>query len=334
MRLAQKLLGYLHSAFDRDARSFQAFRLRYAGTSMSWEVSDGVLTTVVQGGVGASLAIDLSGYTIGALATYLSAQPGYSIVAPVTGSNAALSALTLVDASGNQDVSNGDVVSAYTSLAWAYMETFAVELTAAKAAIVEMLKQTSVSTASGEWLDEHGREYYAIPRVVGEPDNLYASRIIAEILGPRGNNVAIAAAITASTDGMPATVSDVGLLTSFGPTYDGSITHNGGHTYSSTPASNSYGLFDVTFGMDLASDLDVAPYIARIQEIVERMRDAGTHLRQIGYTSALADAGGSVGADGDLALSISVSPLHDGAATHNGFLTYAGAVVTDEVVTG
>lgn len=55
-----------------------AFKVGYLGTSASLTVDDATLTTVVTGGVGTALTIDLNDYkTIGELATYINSQPGY-----------------------------------------------------------------------------------------------------------------------------------------------------------------------------------------------------------------------------------------------------------------
>jgi len=62
-----------------------ALSVGYAGTSGTLTIAAGMLTTTVTGGVGGNLSINLSQYTtIGTLATFIAAQPGYSAsVAPV-----------------------------------------------------------------------------------------------------------------------------------------------------------------------------------------------------------------------------------------------------------
>jgi len=56
--MAEKLIGYLHNAFDKDPESQLAMRLNYSG-SMTWQVEDELLTTLVSGGAGKNLTIDL-----------------------------------------------------------------------------------------------------------------------------------------------------------------------------------------------------------------------------------------------------------------------------------
>src|SRR3546814_4396237 len=83
----------------------------------------------------------------------------------------------------------------------------------------------STKTAQGEWLDELGG-YYGVPRIQGENDASYGPRIIAEVLRPRGNNVAMEAAIKVYT-GQDAKVTDVTLYGDPFPRYDATIRYDG-----------------------------------------------------------------------------------------------------------
>ena len=206
MLLTKKLVGYLHRVFSSDPEQFLAIRLRYDG-AMSWKIADGILTTSVSGGSGSALNVDLTTRTIASLASYLTAQAGYTVEFSIGGAQAGLSARVLLDGVNNQDNSNGDHLYAFTSLIWAYLDAAAIELAEAKAAIVEMLKQMSVSTSSGEYLDDLG-DQYGIKRLIGETDVIYSNRIIASIIRPKGNNIAIEMAIESATGGFRSTVVD------------------------------------------------------------------------------------------------------------------------------
>jgi hypothetical protein len=196
MRLAAKLIGYLHRVFDRDPRRLLALRLAYDG-QLSWQVADGVLTTTVAGGSGTDLTVDLSAYTLAGLAGYLAARPGYSV--PYLDVDlGARGALALLDGSGSQEESNGDHLYVHDSLLWALMDAFAVELAAAQAAILAMLDQMAVTTADGEWLDEWGG-YFGVPRLAGEGDPVYGPRIIEEVLAKHANNRALEALVERAT---------------------------------------------------------------------------------------------------------------------------------------
>lgn len=286
MKFTQKLLKYLHKVFDKDPHEFLAIRLQYQG-GMTWQVSDGFLYTTVTGGPGQSLSIDLSRYTLAELVDYLSTQSGYSVLYSDMSILSTLKSLVLMDGSNDITLSNGDHLYGYTNVLWSYMDAQSNELEQAQAQIGQMLNQMSTTTASDEWLDLLGG-YYGVPRISGELDSSYGPRIIAEVLRPRGNNVAIEMAIQTYT-GQLATVTDVTLYGPTAPLYNGAITRNSAHTYSAT-AVPIYGLFDVQYGYDLINGGDVAAFTQTVKDLVNRMRDAGTHMRSLSLMgSALTD---------------------------------------------
>jgi hypothetical protein len=278
MRLTKKLLSFLHRVFDKDPTPFLALRLSYGGTSMTWAVSDAVLKTTVAGGPGANLSVDLKQYTIAGLVAYLAAQPGYSVLYADTSDLSKLSARVLLDASGDISQSNGDHLYGYTSVLWSYLEASANELANAKAQVDEAIKQITTVTASGEWLDELGG-YYGVPRLQGELDDQYGPRIIAEVLRPRANNVAMEAAISAYT-GQSTTVTDVTLYTLSPPIYNGLYNYDGTQHHNSASVPR-YGLFDVQYAYDLIGGGDITDFQQVVHDLINRLRDAGTQLRSL-----------------------------------------------------
>lgn len=342
MRLTQNLLGYLPRVFERDPAPFVALRLRYAG-GLTWRVADGVLTTSpIDGPVSATLSldfleqayqaspgsvdlqVDLSDHTLASLFTLLSAQPGYS--APfLTADLAGLSALTLIDGEGDQGTVYGDRLMGYTSLAYAYMETMAAELAEAGAEIDDMLTQLDTTTAEGEWLEDWGARY-AVPRLTGEPDPAYANRIIAEVIRPRGNNVAIAAAISAYT-GQDTTVTDAVVWGGPNPAYNAVRTHNAAVNHSST-ATPIYGLFDVNYGYDLVEGGSIAAFQQTVRGLVERLRDAGTQLRALTLAGGALVDEAPMGREANARQLVYVRPaLTDTAAIDDALLGADGATV-------
>jgi hypothetical protein len=286
MRLTQKLLGYLNRVFDKDPKAFIGLRVNYAG-GMTWSVSDEVLTTAVTGGPGNGLTIDLTQYTLQTLAEYIAGQSGYS-VAYLDSTKARLSATVLLDGAGDQSQSNGDHLYGYTSLLWAYMEAVARQLTDAETQVAAAPQQLNVVDGEGMWLDEIG-SYYGVPRKAGELDVQYGPRIIAEVLRPRSNNIALENAIEAYT-GQSASVVDVIIYGGAIPLYDGTITHDGSHTHDGG-SSPLYGLFDVQYAYDLINGGDLTSFQATVRAIIERLRSAGTHLRALALQgSALSDS--------------------------------------------
>lgn len=260
MRLTHRLLGYLNRVFNKDPVKFLALRLNYSGTAMTWAVTDGVLTTTVTGGPGQALTVLLKNYTLSQLASYLAAQPGYSVPYQPQAEFSPLSATTLLDGSGNPANSNGDHLNGYTSPLWAILESCAVQLDDAKKAVYEMLKQMTTPTAEAEWLDEIGG-HYAVLRQDAEADNAYGPRIIAEIVRPRGNNKAMEIAIRKGSGCYSARVTDA----------PAQMQGNG---------RLSYGLFDIEAIEDVNNPLaNFDTFVKVVLDMVANFRDAGTHLR-------------------------------------------------------
>jgi hypothetical protein len=261
-----------------------------------------------------SLTINLRGYSISSLVGFLAAQPGYSVLYADTSQNAQMSAAVLLDGAGDINASNGDHLYGYTSFLYTYLEAQAIELAAAEVQIGEMLEQLSTKTAEGEWLDELG-SYYGVPRFPGEADAQYGPRIIPEVLRPRGNGIAIEAAIKAYT-GQPITVTDVVVYGAATPKY------NGGYTYNATQVHNAnptpiYGLFDVLYSYDLLSGTDVTSFREQIRSLVNRLRDAGTQLRALTLqSSSIADTmpGGPAEVVASQALNVAYAVTDSGSA--------------------
>lgn len=277
MRLTKKLLGFLHRVFNKDPVPFLALRLRYGG-GLTWMIADARLTTVPVGGIGAALSVDLRQYTLGQLVNHLAAQPGYTVEYADTSELSLLSAAVLIDGAGDIALSNGDHLYGYTSVLLAYAEAHSVELEEASTQITEMLDQMVIATADGEWLDELG-SYYAVPRLQGEVDASYSVRMIAEVLRPRANNVAMEAAIRGFT-GQATTVRDVTLYAPSIPIHDSATLYDGSHLHNSA-AAPVYGLFDVEYGYDLLGGGDIAVFKQTVFDLVGRLRDAGTHARSL-----------------------------------------------------
>ena len=277
MKLTTKLLSFLNRVFDKNPQRFLALRLSYDG-QMTWSVRDAVLTTHVVGGSGEALVVNLRQYRLAELMNFLGSQDGYSVLYSAPPDLAGLSARTLLDGDGDIGKSNGDHLYAYTSPLWVYLEAMASELDAARLQITEMLRQMVTKTAEGEWLDEIGI-YYGVPRMPGEADRPYGDRIIAEVLRPRSNNVAMEMAIKEFT-GQTATVTDVVLFDGATPAYNSLIQHNGLHLHNAV-ARPIYGLFDVMIGYNLLTGGSPAQFQQEVREIIGRLRAAGTHLRAL-----------------------------------------------------
>jgi hypothetical protein len=283
MKLTKTLLGYLNRVFNKDPLEFRALSIDYAGDGMTWTVADGVLTTTVSGGRGVDLSIDLSAYTLDALVSFIAAQPGYTTTY-LSAENKALSALVLLDATGDISASGGGDLYGYSNVLWAYMEANAAELKAAEASIQSLASEMQTTTADTIWLDLLGI-YYAVPRLTNESDASYGPRIIATVIRPASNNVAIEQAIETWT-GQQATVTDVVLRGVTGNIYNGDHKHDGSIKHDAVN-TNVYGLFDVTYAYDLITGGDLSSFQSTVISLVNTLRAAGTHMRSIALTGSV-----------------------------------------------
>lgn len=273
MQFTKRLLGWLNSVFDITPHQFLSCRLNYAGT-MTVSVLDSVLTTTVIGGPGQALSIDLSDYTISTLVGFLAQQPGYSVTAVTNTDAATLSARVLVDVT---DAANGSLYG-YTNPLWAFFEAVAYELRAAKSQVQNAPREMATTTADGPWLDYLGG-FYGVPRMLNEADVQYGPRIIAQVIMPKSNNIAMANAITAFT-GQVVTVDDIIEYGPAVPQFNGAITYNGAETYS-TAAEQIYGLFVVTAGYDLLGGTDPTDFATAVTTVVNQLRAAGTQMQSL-----------------------------------------------------
>lgn len=283
MKLTKKLLGYLNRVFNKSPLEFRALSLAYAGGDVTWQIADGVLTTSVAGGQGTNLSIDLSAYTIDGLVSHIAAQPGYTTTY-LNAENKALSALVLMDGSGDLASSGGGNLYGYSSVLWAYMEANAAELQAAETSIQALAGEMQTTTADTIWLDLLG-QYYKVPRLNGEDDASYGPRIVATVIRPASNNVAIEQAIEQWT-GQTATVTDVVLRGVTGDVYNGEFEHNSAIEHNAVN-TNVYGLFDVTYGYDLLNGGDLTQFQTTVVSLVNTLRAAGSHLRAIALTGSV-----------------------------------------------
>lgn len=293
MLLTQKLLGYLNRVFNKNPDRFLALRFQYDGMGMQWSVADGVMAVTADGGVGSSFSVELSGYTLRDLADHIAGLPGFS-VSYLSNGAAGLSALVLLDSDGDQSQSNGDHIYGYSSLLYAYLEAVSSELEAAKAQVDGLPSQMNIYNSDGtlgatnDWLDEVGG-YFGVPRANGEMDQAYGPRIIAEVVRERGNNVALEIALETFSN-QPATVTNAPINGYSIPLYNATYNYDGSQLYNST-GQKVYGLFDAAVAFDLVTGGDIRAFPGDVTAEIERLRSAGTHLRNLTVgTSAVSDA--------------------------------------------
>lgn len=193
MTALQRLLKHPHSAvFDKEPGSELALRIRHPDGA-SWRVADEVL--IVTAGA-LQRSYQLSQLTIGQLAAAL-ADDGFEV--PTLAADwAGRSAMVLVEGVGDQGESNGDHLTAFTSILWALLSGYADGVREAEYQVAQALRQMVITQAEGEWLDLWGM-LYATPRLPGESDTDYSRRIPREAFRIRVNARAIELAIRDAT---------------------------------------------------------------------------------------------------------------------------------------
>lgn len=185
----QRLVSYPHAAaFDKSAQEELVFRLNHPDGA-SWVISEAVMTA---SGGSVSSVYDLSGLTVAELIVEL--QSDGFIVTETSSAYAALSALVLVEGTGDEGVSNGNRVTGYTSLMWVLMGGYAGVIREAGLQVIQALRQMIITQAEGEWLDLWGK-LYGVPRRQNETDQNYAPRIPREAFRLRESPIAIEEAV-------------------------------------------------------------------------------------------------------------------------------------------
>lgn len=184
-----RLLSRLHRVFDHRPGAVLALRVRSPG-GLRWQIADDTLA-VARPGL-PDMLVPLAGRTVGAVRGELAAA-GIDI-AYADPSLDRIGALALLAGAGDQESSNGDHLFIATSLLWGWTDALGRVLDRAKADVVEALRQLTIPTAEGEWLDIWG-SYFGIGRRDGEEDPSLAERIVWEPRRPRSNPVAMQANI-------------------------------------------------------------------------------------------------------------------------------------------
>lgn len=326
MKLTRRLLNYLYRAFDKDPDAFTAMRISSTAGVLSWEVADRTLTVFINGE--ADHSVSLAGLTIAGLAANLAGR--YTVQDVISDGRAGLTAATLIDGAGSVSDLNGDRLQAYQSLTWVFLDACAGELDGLSASADAAPAQISTGSAEGEWLDEIG-SYYAVARLDGETDAAYGPRIIAEVIAPKSNNVALEIAIKRAF-GQSATVTDVREWEPAFPLLNGAITLNGAHLLHAT-ATPRYGLFDVTVGYDFETGPEIDSFRSQMKAFIGRVRAAGTHLRALDFSSG--DVADAVPETQDaepvaLALSMPLTDTADGATDDLSVLAVAMGALDDD----
>lgn len=187
--MLNKLLGNLHSVFDKSPEPWLALRLRHP-SGLSWKIDNRALVLETEAGQPIG-TLDLTALTLDQCAD---AAVALGCEIAYQHPNSGFSAECLLEGAGRQSDSNGDHLYAYDSHLWALLDAYAASLEEADGNIVDGLKQAYLHSAEAEWLDLWGG-YFGVARDVGEADAAYVLRVVREVLRPRVNGIAIEMAV-------------------------------------------------------------------------------------------------------------------------------------------
>lgn len=277
MIAAADLFRRCYRAISPDPRAEVAMTIRHAAGG-TWSVAAGVLTIQATGF--AATALPLEGHTITSLAAAVTAA-GWT-TPQISATWQARNALALIEASGTAPAGSAVPLEATNSIAHALFGAYAAALRDAQTVAQDAPRQIDLATAEGIWLDQLGT-LYGVPRKPAELDAAYATRVVAEVLRPRANNLAMAAIITEAT-GRPCRIVDVTLYDNPVPIYDGAALHNGAFLHNAS-AKRIYGAFDCNLDYDPGTDGTPAEVEARVRAIVAPLKAGGTVLRRVNLRS-------------------------------------------------
>lgn len=190
-------------------------------------------------------------------------------------------------------------LSSYTSLLWIILDTYALELEAAKKAINEAIKQVFLHLSQENWLDEWAN-YFGFNRNVfkKETDDTFRDRMIDSIIRPKCNNIALEITLSDYYDQHTKVVDATGTSVNNAPpiawdkliffyyngrySYDGSIYYKPStHTYTEQSSESTLptaGIFNVEMPFDLLGSEDKDEFIANATRLINAIKAAGTQL--------------------------------------------------------
>lgn len=186
----QRMLDYPHAAvFDKDPDQVLAFLLHHRDRAQ-WTVADRVMTAW---GGSVKHAYDLNALTVAQLVDALRAD-GFEVTR-VNSSVYPLSAAVLIEDRGDEWLSFGNQVFAFTSELWALMSVYTDDVSLdGSQRVKDALAQMLIPTAEGFWLDLWGA-LFGVSRATGEGDAALRQDIPAEAFRLRCNALAIEKAI-------------------------------------------------------------------------------------------------------------------------------------------
>jgi len=300
MRLVNRLVNAVHDKFHRFQQGITVISFTDA-RSLGVYLSDDAL--IFNEGDYPFLTIDIDADT--------TVSDIYAAIAPVfTSVNmvadyATCYARALGDISSVYNPTTGLYTYTLTvpySFLYVIMAVFASSLITTQQAIIEALKQLYLHSAETNWLDEWG-SYFGVIRNFNddEADDDYRARIIAEVVKPKCNNVALELAIEQYT-GQTVTIAD-----------------------SATPT-----WFTLNYAFNLLGGVSPDAYAAKISAIVNKIKAAGTRFELMASASSISDSVNPPTAD-KLSIVITKNHYHDGSYTYQSGIRHQPEIYNEEL---
>ncbi len=174
--MRSRLLDKLYNAFNRDPNVQKAFAIWHAD-GVAWQLTDRRL--VVHSGAGALLADLAVAGTVADVVAGLTSQ-GVT-VNDVRSGVMGFHASVLVESSGTAANNIKGFIDAHRSILWALISSYAQEVGVAADMVPQAIRQATLQTAEGDWLDYWGG-FFGIQRRSGQADASYLALIIPDTL--------------------------------------------------------------------------------------------------------------------------------------------------------
>ena len=266
------LMGRLHRVFNKDPLNLPVINVLGTGTIVVKDLIADVNGTL----------FDISAITLSDLVTAINGVAGCSASLIGQGTTDILARGIFedsVDIPGRLVYPQSVLWSEMQTLGWA-LDDYAIT------PVADAEKQLYLSSAEDVWLDFWGG-YFRIKRLLGEADNVYARRIIHDIISPNQNNLAMEILVEETMTGFDCQILDsaVNRLDFY---HNGRFARNGtrrrcGGMY------GEYTFFRVIAELTLEGNTPITLDVNKVRDIVLRNKAAGTQIEFIDYYGVLID---------------------------------------------
>ena len=280
MSIFDNLIRRLHRAFDKEHEAVPVITLSGTG----YEVKTTVTEVTIKGASISQVVQIADDTTLQALVDAINAT-GLVTATLDNPDYAGRSAKGLLNDTASVDPTG--VMLYPTSLLWHEMSMYGRMLDEQAGRIRTAEQQLYLHSSGEDWL-EYWLTYLDGTRKDYEDDAAFRARAVNDILALNQNNTALGNLIRKAITGLDCTVADMPLAQSGALYYAGAEHYTGAQTYSGALV-NQYGRFEVQTQIELENSSPLADVIAKISDIVERHKSAGTKMESIKFQAQTTD---------------------------------------------